>query len=496
MHYSMSWMETDYAGCYDRIMLNVALINSHKFGATKSACRTLGKAWQGLQHHVKTANGVSKKHYPLEVSGNIHSGSGQGSVYATRCWEGITQQIISILERGESASVTNCFTLQITSITCSFYVDDKSLMCTHDHNESTTQNVKNIVHMISTRLQTLTQKSERLVFVTGGGLQPSRCLWYAIVWGWNKHGEAYMLPVHQTLEEIWLTVGTTFTPLLIQHREINLASQTLGCHIAPDANTKCKQELLMNKALIFGAAARRRGTTKTEAFYKYMVYINTAMAFPLGVSRLSHKQLTDIQRKYLRPTKQEVGFSDTITAAFMHAPRAYLGVGLPSLPIRRDLLHLRMLCGHLREDSDTTHLLLATLSGFQLAPGLTTPALQTPIKYSKWSEPGWCLTCWEHLDMHTIHLHSDSFIAPPLLRDNDASLMQLLSDSDKYDHWKLREINRVRIYLHVTTISHVPTACGTRINRDRYNISEPIPRENTKYKWPIRAKPGKRAWDL
>jgi hypothetical protein len=189
-------METDYAGCYDRIMPNIALINIQKFGATKPVCRTLRKVWQGLQHHVKTASEVSNKHYPIEVSGKIHSGSGQGSVYATLCWEGIIQQIISILERKKSASVTSCFTLQITSRTFNFYVDDKRLVCTHDHNESKTQNVKKIVRTIATRLQTLTRKSERLVFVTGGGLQSSKCLWYAIVWGWNEHGEAYMLPVH------------------------------------------------------------------------------------------------------------------------------------------------------------------------------------------------------------------------------------------------------------------------------------------------------------
>jgi hypothetical protein len=150
----------------------------------------------------------------------------------------------------------------------------------------------------------------------------------------------------------------------------------------------------MNKSLHLGAAARRQGTTKTEAYYKYMVYINTTMAFPLGVSSLSHKQLIDIQRKYLCPTKQQMGFRGTVAAALMHAPRAYLSVGLPSLPITRDLLHLRMLCGHLREDSKTTSMLLATLIGFQLASGLTTPVLQCPFRYSKWSEPGWCLTCW------------------------------------------------------------------------------------------------------
>jgi hypothetical protein len=64
MHCSMSWMETDFAGCYDRIMPNVALINSSKFGASKSACQTLGKVWQGLQHHVKKKGELARTTTP------------------------------------------------------------------------------------------------------------------------------------------------------------------------------------------------------------------------------------------------------------------------------------------------------------------------------------------------------------------------------------------------------------------------------------------------
>jgi hypothetical protein len=51
--------------------------------------------------------------------------------------------------------------------------------------------------------------------------------------------------------------------------------------------------------------------------------------------------------------------------------------------------------------------------------------------------------------------------------------MKLLSDLNHYDGWKVREINRVRIYMHVTTTSDATTACGTRLNRDRYDIDEP-----------------------
>jgi hypothetical protein len=156
MHHSMSWMETDYAGCYDRIMPNVALTNSKKFGAKKRHAEPSVKSGRVSNTMSNSANGVSQNHYPLEVSGNIHSGSGQGSVYATLCWEGKTQQIIAILEREASAQATNCFTLQITSRTCNFYVDDKSLICTHNQEETISQNVQTIIQNKATRLQTVT----------------------------------------------------------------------------------------------------------------------------------------------------------------------------------------------------------------------------------------------------------------------------------------------------------------------------------------------------
>jgi hypothetical protein len=304
--------------------------------------------------------------------------------------------------------------LKTTSRSCTFYVDDAGLICTHNAAEKTSQNVKCTVLSLAERLQTLTQKSERLVFVTGGALQPQTCLWYALAWGWGEHGIAYMLPVHQTPAEIWLTVGSTLIPLLIKRKETNEASRNLGCYLATDSNTKQEEEILMNQALHFREAVRRPGTNKTKSYYKYMIYINTAMSFPIGVSIITHKKLTNIQQKSLRPTKQQMGFRSTVAATFIHDPRAYLGIGLPSIPITRDLLHLRMLCGHIRENSIMTDHLLATLSGFQLSSGLTCPVLQCDFNtLHVWCEPGWILTCWEILTQHKIILECDAFVAPP-----------------------------------------------------------------------------------
>jgi hypothetical protein len=135
---------------------------------------------------------------------------------------------------------------------------------------------------------------------------------------------------------------------------------------------------------------------------------------------------------------------------------------------------------------------MATLSGFQLVTGLTTPVLQCDEKYSTWSEPGWLHTCWSIMQNHKIHIECD-FTAPPLLRERDQGLMQFLADAG-VPAWKLRKINRVRIYLKVLTISDIATPCGTRLNRDRYDIIEPIPVEHSYYRWPLQKKPGETAW--
>jgi hypothetical protein len=184
-----------------------------------------------------------------------------------------------------------------------------------------------------------------------------------------------MLSIYQTPVSIELTVGDSNTPLPIQRKRTDEASRTLGCYLAPDSDTKDEENILWNKGLHYGAVQRKIGTIKVEAYYKYMSYINPGMSYPMPLSNISHTTLTNIQCPYLRPTKQQMGFRGTIADAFMHAPRAYLGVDLPALPVTRDLLHLRMLCGHIHEDSETKAVLMATLSGFQLTTGLKTPVL-------------------------------------------------------------------------------------------------------------------------
>jgi hypothetical protein len=64
MHHIISWMETDYAGCYDRIMPNVALINSQKFSATKNGMLNPRKSLAGTPTPCENSKRCQPKPLP------------------------------------------------------------------------------------------------------------------------------------------------------------------------------------------------------------------------------------------------------------------------------------------------------------------------------------------------------------------------------------------------------------------------------------------------
>jgi hypothetical protein len=89
---------------------------------------------------------------------------------------------------------------------------------------------------------------------------------------------------------------------------------------------------------------RHRGTMKVDAYMKYISFIFPALSFPLEVTDIDQAALSEIERRYLRPTKQQLGFRYTVASALMFSPRAYMVMGLGSLSISNDIQQIRMLC--------------------------------------------------------------------------------------------------------------------------------------------------------
>jgi hypothetical protein len=493
MHHCLGWMENDATGCFDRIIPNTALINSRKMGASIAACKALGTVWKNLKHQLKIGKGISERYYPTDPK-TFHAGAGQGSCFAALCWSAVTTQIYSVLEKMDQVTLQHPITLHTTKSNAKGYVDDTSLMVNYNGEESIEQNSQRMGQELASSIQALGQKAERLLFVSGGALQHPKCHWYVMTWKWDSQGRAFLNSIVETPADMHLTSGRGTEEIKIERKETSEACKSLGCYPAPDGNQKKQYDILLKKAMAFGTAARHRGTTKMDAYMKHNVFFMPAMTFPLGVADIEHKDLQVIQQKFLKPTKQQMGFRSTVSNALMFAPRYYLGVGLPSMPVISDMLHLRMLCGHLRENKKIGKTMLTTLGAIQIQSGLVTPVFQSPKKYNQWCEKGWTRKCWEILQDHEIDLQCEEFLCPSLLRVRDKSIMKTLMDSGKFERWQMRDINRCRLYLKAVTISDIASACGKKMNSCRWKKNQEVPVENSPYVWPLQAYPGARSW--
>jgi hypothetical protein len=382
---SLAWMETDCTGCYDRMNPNTLLMNAQTMGASRNSCIALGKVWKNLKHHVQTGHGTSIEHYP-KLKSTYQGGAGQGSAYATLCWKGISYQIYGLLDKMDKATVTHPITNTHSSSNTAGYVDDLSMVFTPTEKETTHQNTTLITQSLSHMMERTGQKYEKLLHVAGGDLNLPKGHCYILTWHWNEDGTATAHTIAQTPINTRLTHGRNNTKVNIPRKETHEPCKTLGCHTAPNGSHKGQFKALMTKAIQFGAAARHRGTTKNEAYMKHRAYFCTGITFPLGVSNIPHKDLRTIERKFLKPTNQQMGFRCTTSNSIIHAPKDYLGIGLPSITTTSDLLHFRMLCGHIRENGTISNTLLATMGSLQMQSGLTKPIFHSPKEYSSWCE--------------------------------------------------------------------------------------------------------------
>jgi hypothetical protein len=88
--------DNDAQGCYDRIIIGIALACLRRIGYSKNSTLMLGLLWSQPEHHVATAYGVSDKTYSSTLEKLLY-GIGQGSCASTIIWALLNQLLLTSL---------------------------------------------------------------------------------------------------------------------------------------------------------------------------------------------------------------------------------------------------------------------------------------------------------------------------------------------------------------------------------------------------------------
>jgi hypothetical protein len=190
--------DNDATACYDRIIVALGMLAARKCGMPANAIRTHADAL--VKYKVKTIHGVSSDDYHGTAFAPLF-GTGQGSVASPAVWLTLVVILLQTLDRLIPDRMT--FQPIIGSYTHSrltyAFVDDTSMCFTSNSDTMTLET------MVS-RLQTIAQTWEHLLFLSGCKLNLGKCSWYVLRWAWEK-GRPVISPMTSGNPEIHLQQG-------------------------------------------------------------------------------------------------------------------------------------------------------------------------------------------------------------------------------------------------------------------------------------------------
>ena len=180
-HYFVRF-DNDASACYDRIIVALAMLAARKCGMPCHAVRFHADALFFMHYTVKTLYGISEENYPGTVFEPLF-GTGQGSGASPSAWLTLVAILFQTLDRLVPDRInfsSPSGSLRHSRLSDAF-VDDTYLGFT---SVSDTESFESLVD----RLQTIAQKWEHLLFLSGGKLNLTKCSWYILRWESFPHG--------------------------------------------------------------------------------------------------------------------------------------------------------------------------------------------------------------------------------------------------------------------------------------------------------------------
>ena len=168
--------DCDAKGCYDRIIPAFASIHLQALGLAQSISTLLSRLMFVMERHVKTKQGISKQYIRTEKKKPL-LGIGQGNGGGPAIWLAHLTVMFTALSAVCKGFSTKCIQSKRKIRTVGTgYVDDVTLMVTTKKSDDQTE------VSVKKRVKKIAKTWEKLLYITGGKLELSKCFWIPITW--------------------------------------------------------------------------------------------------------------------------------------------------------------------------------------------------------------------------------------------------------------------------------------------------------------------------
>ena len=221
------------------------------------------------------------------------------------------------------------------------------------------------------------------------------------------------------------------------------------------------------------------------------------LAYPLPALNLSEPECIKIMKPVLDASLAKTRVSRHFPQSVIYGPKQEKGLGYSDLFLQQGLSHISIIQQHLNTKTITGSFLRNSIELMKIEIGLGYNLFSLDFEvYGTYATDCWIKSTWAFSYIHHINIKETVTSNVILRRQNDAYIMEAITNLQRYGKAELNHINRCRLYLQVTALSNITTACGQYFTHSAYHCSydSTIPHH---YDWPVQPCPysyARRLW--
>ena len=447
----------DATSCYDRIIPNLAMLASQKYGVHPKVTQMNAMTLQKAKYHVRTELGLSDTSFSHSDLSPIY-GTGQGSGNASILWLFLCCILFDIYDKMSTpARYTHPDRSHETKVSLIGFVDD---------NNGQANKFKAIQSW--TNLQRLLRQAQRnanlwalLLCATGGALELAKCSYHILFWKFSIQGAPVLTHLKNDVPPMEVTDPHTNTTCELEYLNPYSAHKTLGCYKEPAGTQVTQFKKLKEKSDSITSFLWSTPLTRGEAWTYYTACYLPSVCYPLTASHLTPKQLGKIQQKAMMIIIPRCGFNRNTHRSIIYGPYQLGGATFRNLAVEQGVLQVAYFLRQWRTNSLVGELLRCSVAWLQASVGTSYSVFRQPQTPLPHLESKWLASLLSFLALHGLSIHLDDTYIPPPQRQHDEYIMDRLMSSNHYTPAELRKLNYCRLFLNVTTISDLTKPCGT-----------------------------------
>lgn len=469
-------MDNDATGCYDRIITSLGMIACRRLGMPTNVIRCQAETLFHMKYAVKHVYGISDCQYTSSPTEPLF-GTGQGSGASPAIWLSLVVILLNSLDRMSkednipALSFSDPWQEILEAWRVGAFVDDTNQGIV-DHTGS--MSPEELVE----QLRQAGQMWERLLHISGGSLNLSKCSWTLQYWLW-KNGRPSLQPHSSADSLLIMTSGTNPDHHVIKRHTNILELKGLGVHMNFMGTFRFHASSMRKKFDGLARSLRQSHLSPglSRAFYN-SCYLPAAK-YSLPVISLKDADLHKAQSKITASSLNALGYNQHYPHVVAFAPQKVFGCGLSDLRIEQGLAHLQSLLDFIGTGHKVGNVMLISLRHLQLEAGVSFDLFQYPHREIPHLTDCWLLHLRNFCSSYDISLRIRSNRIPHSARENDSFLMDH-AISLGLTRQELVDVNLVRTFLQVTTVSDIATACGKHIHRLSWKCHQ-IPDRKSKF---------------